>query len=181
MSVQSTCYETSEEGTGETVLVVDDLSAAVELMCAMLDDRYEVRRASNGGEALELLDEDVSVVLLDRMMPGLSGYEVVEEIRARNYDVAIAITSASEPDFDVADVDLDEYLTKPVGMDQVNSAVERLVEKRELDERQREYEAVKAKLDALEENKSPSMLQGNEKYDALVRRLQELDGDGGAT
>lgn len=158
-----------------SVLVVDDLPEAVELMTDLLADRHNIRQAYNGKEALSHLDESVDVVLLDRKMPGLSGYEVVEEIRARNHEVCIAIVSASEPDFDIVDVAFDEYLTKPVDIEELNTTVEQLLDRRDRDERQRKYEATKAKLAVLEANKTQSALETSDAYATLTRRLQELE------
>ena len=67
------------------VLVVDDLPANVRLLEAILTPRgYDVRTASSGEEALAALDkEEMDLVLLDIVMPGMDGYEVCRVIRAR--------------------------------------------------------------------------------------------------
>lgn len=168
-------------GTGRemagTVLVVDDVPDAVELMTELLADRHEVRQAHDGREALSELDESIDVVLLDRKMPGLSGDEVTEEIRGRGLDIAIAIVSASEPDPDIVDVALDEYITKPVGRDELNSAVDRLLETLDYDDDRREYEAIQSKLAALERNNSNARLEASEGYRDLRQRFRELEDE----
>ena len=67
------------------VLVVDDQPPNVRLLEAILAPRgYDVRTASSGEEALAALDgEDVDLVLLDIVMPGMDGYEVCRVIRER--------------------------------------------------------------------------------------------------
>src|SRR6478735_5332900 len=67
------------------VLVVDDQPPNVRLLEAILAPRgYDVRTASSGEEALAALDrEDVDLVLLDIVMPGMDGYEVCRVIRTR--------------------------------------------------------------------------------------------------
>ena len=66
----------------ETILVVDDESGPRESLRMILKPLYEVHTASNGREALELMrSKDIHVVTLDLNMPGLSGIDVLKEIR----------------------------------------------------------------------------------------------------
>ena len=66
----------------ETILVVDDEAGPRESLRMILKPRYEVHTASDGQEALRLINnKDVDVVTLDLNMPGLSGIEVLKEIR----------------------------------------------------------------------------------------------------
>jgi len=66
----------------ETILVVDDETGPRESLRMILKPLYEVHTASNGREALELMrSKDIHVVTLDLNMPGLSGIDVLKEIR----------------------------------------------------------------------------------------------------
>jgi CheY-like chemotaxis protein len=67
------------------VLVVDDQPPNVRLLQAILTPRgYDVLTASSGEEALATLEkDDMDLVLLDIVMPGMDGYEVCREIRER--------------------------------------------------------------------------------------------------
>jgi DNA-binding NtrC family response regulator len=66
----------------ETILVVDDEAGPRESLRMILKPRYEVHTASNGQEALRLIqDEEFDVVTLDLNMPGLSGIDVLKEIK----------------------------------------------------------------------------------------------------
>jgi CheY-like chemotaxis protein len=69
--------------TPGSVLVVDDDSATRELVADLLESRgYRVHCAENGARAIELArSESPSLILLDLVMPGVSGFEVVEELR----------------------------------------------------------------------------------------------------
>jgi len=60
-----------------------------------------------------VIDETVDVVLLDRMMPGMSGQEVLAAIRERGLDCRVAMVTAVDADFDVIEMGFDEYLGKP--------------------------------------------------------------------
>ena len=73
-----------QEFRGARLLVVDDNPMNLELLGDLLEgEGYEVVRASNGEEALEAVGKQTfDVVLLDVMMPGLSGYEVCEQLKS---------------------------------------------------------------------------------------------------
>ena len=66
------------------ILVVDDIPANVRLLEArLLAEYFEVLTASNGEEALSLVEsERVDVILLDIMMPGIDGFEVCRRLKA---------------------------------------------------------------------------------------------------
>ncbi len=56
-----------------SVLIAEDEPDLANLYTSRLEERYDVRTAYDGTEALEAIDGDIDVVLLDRRMPGLSG------------------------------------------------------------------------------------------------------------
>src|SRR4029079_3790679 len=66
-----------------TVLVVDDTPDNLTLMSGLLKDTYKVQVASSGEKALRIVQgaHPPDLILLDIMMPGLSGYEVCEQIK----------------------------------------------------------------------------------------------------
>lgn len=78
------------------VLIVDDDVDIRDSLALLLEDRYEVVTAADGRQALAVLQrEGADVVLLDLMMPGLSGEDVVRELRRRGDDVPVALISAA--------------------------------------------------------------------------------------
>ncbi len=102
------------------VLVVDDEPDIVALLAYHLDRAgYRVSSASTGAEAVETaLRDRPSLVVLDLMLPGLSGFEVLERLRAseRTRDVAVLMLTArkEEPDrIRGLSLGADDYLTKP--------------------------------------------------------------------
>jgi DNA-binding NtrC family response regulator len=117
-----------------TVLAVDDDEKLLETYRMWLDADYDLRLAAGGEEALEKLDDDVQVVLLDRLMPGLSGDEVLERIRESGVDCRVAMVTAVEPDFDVAEMPFDAYVPKALDRETVVRTVERLVARDEYDD-----------------------------------------------
>jgi DNA-binding response OmpR family regulator len=87
--------------SGPTLLVVDDEPEIVELMRDFLEaDGFTVLTASTGVEAIAALDRTaVDCVLLDVMMPGMSGFEALRQIRERG-DVPVLFLSARDGDAD---------------------------------------------------------------------------------
>jgi len=154
------------------VLVVEDEPDVAETYERWLRSEYDVRVAQRGSEALEVLDEAVDVVLLDRMMPGMSGEEVLAEIRDRGVDCRVAMVTAVDPDFDVIEMGFDEYVTKPPERDELLETVERLVDRASLDDEMQEYYALVARRSALEDEKTGEELADSEEYADLVDRIE---------
>ncbi len=101
----------------ETVLVVEDEKEIADLIEIYLsNDGYQVLKAYNGTDALDILSKEViHLVVLDIMMPGIDGLEVCRRIRADN-NIPILMLSAKSEDMDKIlglSIGADDYLTKP--------------------------------------------------------------------
>jgi len=109
------------------ILIVEDDPSIRKLVRVNLAKRgYTVSEAGDSHEAIALFQEvPVDLVLLDLMLPGLSGVDICTWIRARS-DVPIIILSArSEEDLKVAALDAgaDDYVTKPFGHEELLARV----------------------------------------------------------
>lgn len=99
------------------ILAVDDDAAIAEMVSILLRGRgYEVATAPDGPSALQILARnDVDVVLLDLMLPGMDGIEICRKIRETS-NVPIIMLTARSDTADVVeglDAGADDYLTKP--------------------------------------------------------------------
>jgi len=159
------------------VLVVDDEEDLADLYGAQLPDTYEVTVAYDGNQALALIDESTDVVLLDRRMPGLSGDEVLDEIRERDYDCRVVIVSAVDPDFEISEMPFDDYLCKPVSSADLKAIIEQQLEFRERDERLDEYLELQSKIMLLELEKRADELERSQEYQELKERAQALESE----
>jgi DNA-binding response OmpR family regulator len=157
-----------------TVTVVDDEPGLADLFAAWLEGTYEVRTAYGGRQALDVVDDGVDVVLVDRLMPDASGDEVVTALTDRGWDGGIAMVTAVEPDFDVVELGLDDYLVKPVHREMLESTVERLLERATHDGPARELLALTSKRAILETRKSEVELTNSREYRRLTRAIVEL-------
>lgn len=100
------------------VLVVDDESRMRKLIRDFLvKDGYQVLEAGDGQEALDVYFEnpDISLIILDVMMPRLDGWQVCREIRESSKVPIIMLTAKSDERDELLGFDLgvDEYITKP--------------------------------------------------------------------
>lgn len=99
------------------ILVVDDEKEIADLVeIYLVSDGYKVFKANNAKEGLEILDqEEIHLVLLDIMMPGMDGLEMCRKIRETN-NIPIIMLSAKSTDLDKIlglGTGADDYVVKP--------------------------------------------------------------------
>jgi CheY-like chemotaxis protein len=104
-----------------TILVVDDLPANRELMVRRLErSGFQVVAAASGAEALELVRRgNIDLVLLDIMMPGMTGLDVLRTLRATRSTAALPVVmvtakTESEDVVEALSLGANDYVTKPV-------------------------------------------------------------------
>lgn len=100
---------------GERILAVDDEEAVVLLLHRVLTRvGYTVLTAATGEEAIAVLEkEPVDLLLVDKSLPRMSGFEVISIARSRQPDLAVAMITAHPEPFTAAQERLDGYLAKP--------------------------------------------------------------------
>jgi two-component system KDP operon response regulator KdpE len=113
------------------ILVVDDEPAVRRTLRANLAARgYEVTTAENGEQALDAFaSHRTDLVILDLLLPGMSGIEVCEAIRATASVPILVLSARGEEQMKVRALDLgaDDYLTKPFGIDELLARVRALL------------------------------------------------------
>ncbi|CUX14680.1 PleD family two-component system response regulator [Agrobacterium tumefaciens] len=116
------------------VLVVDDIPANVKLLEArLLAEYFDVVTAEDGFKALAICDEEqVDIILLDIMMPGMDGFEVCERLKANPKTAhipVVMVTALDQPSDRVRGLKAgaDDFLTKPVNDLQLIARVKSLV------------------------------------------------------
>ena len=102
----------------ECVLIVDDDPSVRKVLEKVITmGGLEAVTAASGEKALELLGQRrVDLIILDVMMGGMDGFEVVQELRRQKNDTPIMILSARNEDYDTLyglDIGADDYITKP--------------------------------------------------------------------
>ncbi|QLG29928.1 response regulator transcription factor (plasmid) [Halorarum halophilum] len=153
------------------ILVVEDEPDVADTYDRWLQE-YEVHRAETGEEALAQLDETVDVVLLDRMLPGMSGAEVLTEIRSRSIDCRVAMVTAVDPGFDIIEMGFDEYITKPPDREELRETVARLLHRATLNGDLQEYYSLVARRATLDATFPERQLEANKEYRVLVEQIE---------
>jgi DNA-binding response OmpR family regulator len=156
-----------------SVLIVDDEQSLLDSYAAMLGRHYEVDTAATGDDALQTVDEETDVVLLDRRLPEWTGSEILGAIRERGLDCQVLFCSAVVPDVDILSVEPDGYLHKPVGIDELTETIENHLEMAEKPEAVREYERLDRLRELLEVAQSRARLSAADQYQQLLDRLEQ--------
>lgn len=102
-----------------TVLVVDDEEDVVEIIAHFLREAgYNVQTAHDADEALAKANQDIDAILLDVMLPGMSGFEIAKRLRGRveTEKIPIIMLTAKTEEIDQIEglQNADQYLQKPV-------------------------------------------------------------------
>lgn len=118
----------------DKILLVDDDKDFRTEMRYFLED-YEVTEASNGGEALGILKRpnEIDLIILDVVMPGLNGTEVLREMKKIAPDVGVIILtgfSSKSVAIDALKGKADEYIEKPIDPERTKEIIELLLAKK---------------------------------------------------
>ena len=115
-----------------TILVVEDDKNLQRLMETVLKNNgYNVLLGKNGLKALDIIDKKhIDLMISDIMMPGMDGYSLVESLRQANYNLPILLVTAKESFEDKRkgfNLGVDDYMVKPIDMDEMILRVEALL------------------------------------------------------
>ena len=132
------------QGRGTTLVVDDEESVRTVLRRALELAGYDVLTAASGQEALDaLVLRNAEVMLLDLGMPGLSGQEVLQRVKAEHPDVAVIVVTAMagvQVAVDAMKAGACDYATKPVNLDELTLRMDKAREKRWLMLREQEHQ-----------------------------------------
>ncbi|QHJ10445.1 putative cyclic di-GMP phosphodiesterase [Paraglaciecola mesophila] len=110
----------SDQNNKQKVLIVDDEPANLRVLKKILGDLYRLTFAKSGDEALRLVERELpDLILLDVMMPGMTGFEVCQALKSQpmSKGIPVMFVTALSDDVDEAkgfDVGAVDYITKPV-------------------------------------------------------------------
>ena len=126
-----------QEKDRKTVLIVDDEAVIRDLCMRVLHD-YNIVEAADGAEALEIFSRGgIDVILTDVMMPKLDGLELLKRLKEREPTmVVIIMTGYADKDLilKALKADADDFITKPLNLLQLKSAIDKALVKKALKE-----------------------------------------------
>ena len=167
----------SDSSDTSTVLVVDDEQEVADVYAFRLKRTYDVRTAYGGQQAVDAVDEDVDVVLLDRRMPGMAGDEALQAIREAGYDCRVIMTTAVEPEFDIVEMPFDDYLCKPIEQETLQQAIESQLTAKQYGETVSDLFQATSKIAVLEAEKTAEELENSAEYQELKAITDDTRGE----
>lgn len=116
------------------ILVVEDDKNLRKLIVTCLKrENYQTYEATNGIEALEILDNNyIDLIVSDIMMPKMNGYELTKELRNANYNIPILLITARSTLSDKKEGFLsgaDDYMVKPIDIEEMSLRVKALLKR----------------------------------------------------
>lgn len=129
--------KSKKETNYQTVLLIEDDNQQAKLIKSLVaNESYHLMVASSGEEAIKIGQQTkVDLILLDLMLPGMSGYDVCDYYKSkeasRNIQI-VAITSLSDLESKIKCIDkgVDDYLVKPVNSKEIKSRINVLLKKK---------------------------------------------------
>jgi putative two-component system response regulator len=167
--------------TKPVILIVDDQPQNIELLEAYLAGQdYEIITAANGEEALEKLSgNQIDLILLDVMMPGIDGFEVTRRVRKDNTHrllPIIMVTALRETEDRVKGIEAgcDDFISKPIDKTELLARVRSLVKVKAYNDLLSNY---RKKLEAEVTGRTEELTQAleNLQQDIIERKLAEME------
>jgi YesN/AraC family two-component response regulator/DNA-binding Xre family transcriptional regulator len=120
---------------GEKILIVDDEKTVREVFVSAFDE-YRLVLAENGEQALKILKQphDIDLIVLDMKMPGLSGKELIEEIKKISPEQKMVILTgygSKEVVVDALRLDVDDFIDKPFDLEETKKVFDRILSERD--------------------------------------------------
>ena len=116
------------------LLVDDDKNTANGLRKILLQDGYDTSCTYTGKEASNLIEtEHFDIVITDMKLPDISGFSIIEKVKKKNVDIAVVMITAFssiQTAIDAMKKGADDYLTKPVNIEELELILKKIWEKR---------------------------------------------------
>ena len=117
----------------KTILVAEDNDSNYILMTYILKRNYQFKRAKNGEEAIQMVEEGgIDLVLMDIKMPVMDGLEATKRIKEQFPDMPVVALTANAFDSDrqlALNVGCDDFLSKPVSSEKCLATINKFIGK----------------------------------------------------
>lgn len=156
------------------ILVIEDDESQAKMYGRWLEDLHHVETANTGSEALEKLKEETDVVFLDRKLPDMNASEILEAAGKTLENKYVVMLTASEPEMKIIDLDIQEYLTKPVSQDDLEDLLQDIKEHDGKTRKTQRLWSLATKKSLLEDKKRREELEKEDRYNRLKNEINEL-------
>lgn len=113
------------------LVIEDDKNLKKLITTCLVKNNYNVFQASNGIEALDVLDKEyINAIITDIMMPKMDGYEVIKELRESNFNMPILVLTAKgtlEDKKQAFNLGIDDYMVKPIDINELPLRIKALL------------------------------------------------------
>ncbi|HKK45226.1 MAG TPA: response regulator transcription factor [Balneolaceae bacterium] len=110
------------------IIVEDEPSLVFTLQDTLENEGYDVFVAEKGDKAIDIVKkENPDLMILDLMLPGMSGYDVCQKVRGMNYTFPIIMLTARDQEIDKVtglNIGADDYMTKPFGVKELLARIQ---------------------------------------------------------
>lgn len=110
------------------IIVEDEPSLVFTLEDTLENEGYHTFVAEKGDDAVDIVkNEDLDLMILDLMLPGMSGYDVCKKVRSMNYTFPIIMLTARDQEIDKVtglNIGADDYMTKPFGVKELLARIQ---------------------------------------------------------
>lgn len=158
------------------ILLVDDEVNVLDVLENMLNTEYNIFTATRGEHALSIMEQnDIALIMADHRMPGMTGSELLEEVRQK-YPSTIRLIASGFVDQSmlmnaINNLHVHGVLTKPWMIDELQYTIRRWIDyyekSRELEQKAKQMESLQRQLE--EANKT--LAQSNEHHNVIVTQL----------
>lgn len=160
------------------ILVVEDDNDINQLLCKIIEkSNYQAESAYSGTEALlQLENKQWDLVLLDLMLPGLSGEDVLEKIRNNSTTPVIIISAKNATQHKVQGLRLgaDDFISKPFDVEEVSARIDALLRRYKNNEQSNHYSKKLMFKDIILDNDSKKVTVNNHEVILTVREFNIL-------
>ncbi|WP_058486579.1 response regulator transcription factor [Defluviitalea phaphyphila] len=161
------------------VLIVDDELHILELLKYNLEENgYKVIQAESGEEAIEKVNSSVDLIILDLMLPGIDGLEVLQRIRNNDKikNIPVIMLTAKNEEIDTVlglEMGADDYIGKPFRIRELLARVKAVLRRQKFKEDLEEKEKI-IRIDNLEINETTRTVRKNNKIIDMSLKEFEL-------
>ncbi len=176
--------ENGLEGKKAKILLADDDVTVRSTVTTVLEMfGHTVTTVADGRDLIELVDDSYDVIILDINMPNMGGFETIQVLNSRQYDIPVLfLTGAGSMEYVMQAINLGGYdfLTKPIeDLDIFNVKIRRAIEKRSFIIRERQYKStleqdVQSKTQELEETNRLLLSYSHSLENATVQLMSSL-------